>query len=167
MKQKYFPLDKNYLLEKAQLSIENDLIIHLIDRCKLYYETTTNPLGLIDDTVACIRAHQSSPTGELSELYRHLCGIYRYKHGDNQLEFLFDGSDHLLKYESDWKLAFDQWLDELVKSPLFIRAILELTVFYSNEHKGALAAGRLKVYIEQHFGLKLYKYRGIVESQVA
>lgn len=164
MIRKYFPFDKNYLLEKAQLSVEEELSILLVDRCKDYYLRTRNPLGLIDSTVAKIQAHQSVHTETLSEFYGHLCGIYRFKYGDNQLEFLFDGTDHLLKYESDWRETFDEWIDQLAASPLFLRTILELTVFNHGNKKSYLAANRLKTYIEQHFGLKLYRYRGIVET---
>ncbi len=167
MIQKYFPFDKNYLLEKAQLSIEKESVIYLINHCKEYYLQTNNPLGLVDDTVAQIQEHETVYKKDLREFYRQLCGIYRYRHGDNQLELLFDGSDHLAKYEADWRNTYRQWLNELVTSPLFVRAILELSVFHPGGRKGQLATNRLKIYIEQHFGIKFYRYRGIVESEAA
>ena len=167
MIQKYFPFDKNYLLERAQLSIEHELIAQFVEDCKKIYQTKYNPLGLVDDTVLLIREYQLKNTTEFSEMYRLLCAIYRYKYGNNQLEFLFDGSDHLIKYEQDWRAAFRGWTVELGASKLFLRSVFELTVFYSNRRKGELAAGRIKSYIEQHFDVKLYRYKGLVEAKVA
>jgi hypothetical protein len=167
MIQKYFPFDKNYLLEKAQLSLEEELVIHLIEHCKSYYLLANNPLGILDDTSLKIMEHQTVYTDRLSEFYRHLCGVYRYKFGNNQLELLFDGSDHIIKYRSDWRSAFISWLDDLCEVPQFIRAVLELTVFYPEDRKADLAANRMKAYIEQYFGIRLYRYKGIVEMKIA
>ena len=167
MIQKYFPFDKNYLLEEAQLSIEQELIIRLTDICKDFYLQTQNPLGIVDDTVSQILNHETRYTNRLSEFYRHICGIYRYLYGNNQLELLFDGRDHSIKYEADWREVFEEWVNELCHVPQFLRAVLELTVFYPEDRRADLAANRMKAYIEQHFGLRLYKYKGITEMKVA
>ncbi len=167
MVQKYFPFDKNYLLERAQLSLEQELIELLIDHCKDYYLQLNNPLGIMDDTTLQILQHKTVYTDRLSEFYRHLCGVYRYKFGDNQLELLFDGRDHLIKYRQDWHETFLNWMKELSDVPQFIRAVLELTVFYPEDRKADLAANRMKAYIEQFFGLRLYRYKGIIEMKIA
>jgi len=167
MVQKYFKLDKNYILEKAQLDNEEKLVVYLINFVKAYYQANYNPLGLEDATMTKINRHETTYTPRLGDFYRNLAGIYRFKYGDNQLEFLFDGNDHYEKYVKDWKFDFKNWLLEFCAKPNFIKAILELTVFYPEDRKAFLAENRMKVFVEQHFGLKLYKYRGIVEAKVA
>lgn len=167
MKQKYFPLDKNYILEGAQLDQEERLTIYLINFVKAYYEAHSNPLGLLDDTMTQVKEHQTVYTERLSEFYHNLAGIYRFKNGQNQLEFLFDGEDHYDKYVKDWKATFKHWLIEFCEKPNFIRAVLELTVFYPEGRKSELAENRMKTFIHQHFDLKVYKHRGIVPMKVA
>jgi len=167
MVQKYFKLDKNYILEQAQLDLEKELVVRIIDFSKEFYLSFYNPLGLEDDTVKAIKSHTTEYTDRLVEFYRNLAGIYRFKHGANQLEFLFDGNDHYEKYKIDWKAAFENWLGDFCLKPNFLKAILELTVFYPEDRKAFLAENRMKVFIEQHFALKLYKYKGIVEVKVA
>lgn len=163
MVQKYFPLDKNYILEQAQLDNEERLVVYMINFVKAYYQANYNPLGLEDATMVKIKNHETSYTDRLSEFYKNLCGIYRFKHGNNQLEFLFDGADHYEKYVTDWKADFKKWLLEFCAKPNFIKAVLELTVFFPEDRKALLAENRMKTFIEQHFELKVYKYKGIVK----
>jgi hypothetical protein len=167
MVRKFFPYDKNYLLERAQLELEKVLIPHLIDFVKNYYLLQFNPLGLKDETVLAIEEHQTVYVKELQEFYRCVAAVYRYKYGQNQLELLFDGRDHLCKYKEDWEETFHAWLTSFCETPNFIRAVLELTVFYPKDRKAQLAANRMTHYLHQHFSLKIYKYRGIVEMKVA
>lgn len=163
MVHKYFPLDKNYLLETAQLDLERDFIVYLIDYTKKYYLKSCNPLGLEDDTIKAIKKHQTTYTCRLEEFYRNLAGIYRFKYGQNQLEFLFDGVDHKTKYEQDWTATYKKWLSEFCLRPNFVRAVLELTVFYPEERQSLLAENRMKAFITNQFDLKIYKYKGIVK----
>ena len=94
MIQKYFPLDKNYILEKAQLDLEKELIKYLVQFSKDFYLNTYNPLGIEDATIISIKNHETNYTDRLEDFYRNLAGVYRFKHGQNHLEFLFDGTDH-------------------------------------------------------------------------
>jgi hypothetical protein len=167
MVRKYFPFDKNYLLEQAQFSEQDSLLNWFIDECKQFYLREYNPLGLMDDTALCIRDHQTIPDTRLHQFYADLSGVYRYRYGDNQLEFLFDGTDHSTKYREDWVRAFKSWTRQLCQSPYFLKAILEITVFNKSAHKVSLAEGRLKFYVEKNFNLRLYIYRGIHEMRVA
>ncbi|GAA0892461.1 hypothetical protein GCM10009122_21400 [Fulvivirga kasyanovii] len=167
MIQKYFPLDKNYILEQAQLDQEERLIVYLIDFAKKFYLDQFNPLGLEDDTVKQIKAHNTEYTDRLVEFYRNLAGVYRYKHGNNQLEFLFDGKDHYDKYTVDWVATYEEWLVDFCLRPNFLKAVLELTVFYPEGRKAELAESRMKAFIHQHFELKIYKYKGIVKMKIA
>lgn len=164
MIQKYFPLDKNYILEKAQLDLEEELILHLIDFSKNFYLDVCNPLGIEDATVKAIKSHKTVYTWRLEEFYRNLAAVYRFKFGQNQLEFLFDGVDHYTKYTQDWTETFKTWLVDFCLKPNFLRAVLELTVFYPEGRKSELAENRMKAFINQHFELKIYKYKGIVRK---
>lgn len=167
MRQKYFPLDKNYILESAQLDNEERLVIYLINFVKAYYQANYNPLGLLDTTTEKILAHETSYTDRLSEFYSNLAGIYRYKYGANQLEFLFDGTNHYEKYVEDWKKTYKAWLMEFCQKPNFVRAVLELTVFYPEDRVALLAENRMKAFIENHFELKVYRYRGIQKMKAS
>jgi phage pi2 protein 07 len=164
MIQKYFSLDKNYILERAQLDLEEGLILHLIDFSKTFYLDNCNPLGIEDNTVKEINAHNTVYTSRLEEFYRNLAAVYRFKFGQNQLEFLFDGVDHYTRYKEDWSNAFKEWLVNFCMKPNFLRAVLELTVFYPEGRKSELAENRMKTFINQHFELKIYKYKGIVRK---
>ncbi len=164
MIQKYFPLDKNYILERAQLDLEEKLIVQLTDFCKTFYLNQYNPLGIEDAPIKAIKKHKSSYTPRLEEFYRNLAAVYRFKYGQNQLEFLFDGVDHYTKYSQDWEETFKMWLVDFCMKPNFLRAVLELTVFYPEGRKSELAENRMKAFIHQHFDLKIYKYKGIVRK---
>ena len=121
----------------------------------------------MDETTRQIVSHQSCYVRELREFYRNMAAVYRFKYGDNQLELIFDGREHLCKYKEDWENVMMNWISEMCNSPLFIRAVLELSVFYPKDRKAQLAANRMQNYLHSHFSLKIYKYRGIVEMNVA
>ena len=57
MLRKFFPRDKNYILEEAQLSLENSLLTYLVDFVKVEYLLQNNPLGIVDDTFLKIQDH--------------------------------------------------------------------------------------------------------------
>lgn len=162
MQRKLFPLDKNYLLKEAQLGCEEALLGALVEKVKEAYLLYCNPLGLEDDAVLKIKNSKHVDTSLLEDFYEHLAGIYRYKYGSNQLEFLFDGRSHLEKYQDDWSASFLTWVDDFCQEENFLKAILEVTIFYPQDRKALLAGNRLKAFISQQFFLKVYKYRGIV-----
>ncbi|MBL3654883.1 hypothetical protein [Fulvivirga sediminis] len=164
---KYFKLDKNYILEQAQIDSEQELIVYLIDFVKKYYQDQFNPLGLVDEPVKTIKAHKTEYTDRLIEFYRNLAGVYRYKNSDNQLELLFDGQDHYAKYTRDWKETYKNWLVEFCGKPNFIKAVLELTVFFPEGKRAELAENRMKNFIHNQFDLKIYKHKGIIEMKIA
>ena len=164
MIRKYFPLDKNYILEGAQLDNEEKLVIYMVNFVKGYYQAYYNPLGLEDETIKAIKAHDTTYVTALGEFYQKLCGIYRHEHGDNQLQLLFDGEEHYDRYVREWKQTYKKWLEEFCQKPNFIKAVFEQTVLKTEFSNATLAENRLKVFVEQHFGLKLYKYRGIVKK---
>lgn len=157
---KFFPLDKNYLLEEAQLALRDILLASLVDRVKNEYEARYNPLGICDQYIQKIREYNPGNLKSLSAFYDNLAGIYRYKYGQNQLEFLWDGNDHTLKYQAEWSDFFNKQVATFCKSELFIRAVLDLTVF---NNYSALAENRMNNFMLQVLEVKLHKQRGIVQ----
>ena len=162
--QKYFLQDKNYILKGAQLDLREDLLAHLIDKSKEYYQLAYNPLGLMDDTMIRISKHEGYDIPAFDDLYEVLSAIYRFKHGSAQLEFLFDGMDHYSKYSTDWSDCFQNWTLELLAYEPFLKTVLQLSVFGADGHNRILGIMRLRQYVFQHFDLKIYKYKGIVEK---
>ena len=167
MDRKYFLLDKNYVLKEVQSEKKTVYLKSLIDRVKTAYLNQCNPLGLVDDTVLSINAYKTYNTKHLEEFYDCLSGIFRYQIGTNQLELLFDGKTHYERYLEDWGACFRVWMDDFCRQDRFLKAVLAVTVFYENEHSAILAENRLKYFVSHYFGLKLYRYKGIMKMQVA
>ena len=161
---KYFLQDKNYILIGAQYDLREKLISTLIDTSKDYYQQLYNPLGLLDDTILAIQAHKESELEVYREFYDLLSAIYRFKYGSAQLEFLFDGMDHYSKYAREWEEKFEDWMVQLFSYEPFLKTVLQLSVFGLEGHSKILACTRLKQYLFQHFNLKIYKYKGLVEN---
>jgi hypothetical protein len=164
MVRKYFPLDKNYLLEKAQLSLEQSLIPEIVEITKVHYCLRHNPLELEDETWNKIKKYKLKKTERFIPFYRDLAGIYRYKFGDNQLEFLFDGTDHLQKYKDDWTALFKEWMELFCAKDQFLRVVLDLSVYYSEVNKPQLIENRLQCFIPNFFELKISKHKGIQQK---
>ena len=167
MNRKYFLLDKNYVLKEVQAEKKVPFLQALIENVKTAYLKQSNPLGLLDDTVLRIKAYKIHRTKHLEAFYDCISGIFRYQIGTNQLELLFDGKTHYEKYQEDWERCFTIWSKDFCREPRFLKVVLAVTVFYENEHSAVLAENRLKYFIGNHFGLKLYRYKGIVKMHVA
>ena len=164
---KFFPLDKNYLLEEAQLSLQDTLLTALVKKVKAAHQRVHNPLGL-NDTFSChIRDYEVKSYKPLYTFYQNLAAVYRLKYGDNQLQFLWDGRDHQDVYRTQWVQAFEQWTDEFCKSALFIQAVLDLSVFLPVNRHAELAENRMNHFILKHFDVKFHKSRGLVAMKVA
>jgi len=162
-----FPQDKNYILKEAQANTLEQLLTKLGNDVKHTYLNRFNPLNLEDDTIKAIKNCQVLSVKHLGEFYRELAGVYRYKIGSNQLEFIFSGKSHYQKYLDDWTEIFEIWMEDFMNSPYFIRAVLQMTILKPNHRVALLAKNRLKVYLSQYFNLKVYKYHGIVPIQAA
>lgn len=169
MQRKYFPRDKNYILESAQLSLESQLLPYLVDFVKVEYLLRFNPLGIDDDTSRKITAHRSeNDFVQLEEFYRHLCGVYRFLYcSDNQLTFIFDGRDDFEKYQEEWKTIYGKWVKDFCKHENFLRAVLELTVFYPDDYTPQMAGLRMSAFIARFFEVKLDPQKGFVKVKVA
>lgn len=165
---KFFPLDKNYVLEEAQLSLESSLLDYLVDYVKVQYMLQYNSLGLVDETVQRIEAHDSKDFSKLNELYLTLMGIFRFKHyHDNQLEFIFDGREPFDRYCEEWSVEFKKWARELCQQKNFIWGVLELTVFYPKEAEAQFIGNRITVFVSQFFEVRIHPQKGILKKSVA
>lgn len=164
---KFFPLDKNYLLEEAQLALETDLLSRLFEKVKTSFEQRHNPLGLLDNFSLQIKNSQISNFKPLHSFYQNSCGVYRYKYADNQLEFVWDGREHLEKYREEWARVFNQWVDAFCRQELFVQAVLDLTVFLPENRHAELAENRMNNFMLLQFGVKMHKTKGLVTLKVA
>lgn len=161
MIKKFFPLDKNYLLEQAQFHCRHELLDRLVKKAKAAYEQKINPLGLVDSFTSKIRNTKPKNVDLLFDLYDKLAAIYRFKFGDNQLEFLWDGTDHHNYYQGTWAKQFDEWTSQFCQQDLFIQAVLDLTVFYSDDLVPQMLENRMHHFIAKHLDVKFHKTKGI------
>lgn len=167
MVRKFFPQDKNYLLEEAQLRSQDRLLTKLIDQAIATYKRMHNPLGLNDAFSEKIAAYYPQDLRSLHTFYQNLAGVYRFKHGENQLGFLWDGKDHREKYDEDWSQAFDSWTEQLCRETQFAQAVLDLTVFLPENQLVQLAENRMNAVMLDFFEVRIHKQRGIVKMKVA
>ena len=167
MDTKLFTLDKNYILKEAQIKVRPQLLRQLITDVKSIYLKKYNPLGLIDETIIKIHNSENFDIDYLDFFYYELAGIYRLKYGENQLGFLFDETSHYKKYQKEWQRKFQKWMLEFVKHKHFLRAILEGSMISPDENTQKNVQLRLKLFLEQNFHLRIYKYRGIRKLKYA
>jgi hypothetical protein len=166
MIQKLFPLDKNYILRQAQSVLEEELIDRMVFELKRSYTSLYNPLQLMDTTYAQILDTFDFPRERARLIYRQLCGIYRYKHGDNQLEMLFDGRTHLEKFQEDWSAVFVTYVCELGIYEQYVKTMLRMTLLFDTESRAEWAENHCKAFINQHFELKVVKRQGELRLKI-
>lgn len=167
MVRKFFPHDKNYLLEGAQLRVRDRLLTMLIDMAVATYQREHNPLGLNDAFSERIANYFPQSLEALYPFYDTLAGIYRFKYGDNQLAFLWDGRDHSDKYEEDWRATFAEWTGSLCRESQVAQAVLDLSVFLPQNGALRLTAARMEAVMLGRFELKMHKHKGFVPLRVA
>ncbi|HYC85860.1 MAG TPA: hypothetical protein VEB86_11595 [Chryseosolibacter sp.] len=165
MLRKFFPLDKNYVLEASQLSAKQQLLQHLVDYVKVEYLLRSNPLGIADETALKIQGHSGTDFRHLDQFYITLMGIFRYMYyNDNQLQFLFDGTDPYQRYRDEWSEQFKKWTKEFCKHQSFLRAVLDLTVFYPTDSPVLMVDNRMNVFISNFFEIRIHPQKGIVRK---
>ena len=162
MVRKFFPHDKNYLLEEAQLRMQDCLLTRLIDQAVGTYQQMHNPLGLNDAFSEKISHYYPQNLTPLYPFYQNLAGVYRFKFGENQLGFLWDGKDHSEKYQADWSQSFQVWIDRLCRETQFAQAVLDLTVFLPENQFVHLAENRLNAVMLGAFEVKIHKKKGLL-----
>lgn len=167
MLRKFFPRDKNYILEQAQLSVEQSLLQYMVDFVKVEYLLKHNPLDIQDKAALKIKKHKSKNFTHLHEFYINLMGIFRFTfYSDNQLEFIFEQKDDFEKYQEEWSNQFKAWVKEFCRHQNFLRAVLDMTVFYPADSSAVLMIdSRMKTFISNFFELKIVPQKGIVKSK--
>lgn len=166
MVRKFFPLDKNYLLERVQLQEEHALLAQLMGIIKKQYVWRYNPLGLADALTEQVINYPNTDLSRLHPFYLNLAGVYRFKFGQNQLEFLWDGTDHTEQYQREWTAFFLKMVGQFSQQELFLRAVLDLTVFLPSAPPPELVENRMNHFLTQAFELKIHK-KGIQAARVA
>lgn len=164
---KLFPLDKNYILRQAQFVLEEQLMDQMICELKRSYTCLYNPLQLMDQTYSKILDTFEFPTERVRLIYRQLCGIYRFKNKDNQLELLFDGRSHFDKFTEEWGTGFISWVQELGQHEQYVKTLLRMTLLYDTESRAEWAENHCKAFINQHFELKVFKRQGELKLKIA
>lgn len=165
---KWFMMDKNYILKEAQLVLKEQLVFWTANYAREFYEQYHNPLGLVDDTVEKVRESTFDNYALLEPFYEKMASVYRYKHGETQLELLFDGESHYEKYKKEWLHIYKNWVHQLFSKWLTLRAILEITVYErQSERDLELINLRLQNHIEDYFKVRLYVYKGIIDTEAA
>ncbi|MCH6200104.1 hypothetical protein MMU07_10955 [Aquiflexum sp. LQ15W] len=167
MIQKLFPLDKNYILRQAQSILEEQMLEVMVFELKKSYTQLYNPLMLMDETFGKIIDSYEYPTDRLRMIYRQLCGIYRFKNKDNQLELLFDGRTHLEKFQEDWSLQLIQWVHELGYHEQYVKTMLRMTLLFDTESRAEWSENHCKFFINQYFELKIIKRKGELKLKIA
>ncbi|HMR58652.1 MAG TPA: hypothetical protein PLM56_14815 [Cyclobacteriaceae bacterium] len=167
MIRKFFPLDKNYLLEEAQITSRQHLLVSLVEKVKSIYLQKHNPLGLQDAFTLLFATFKLKNSKPLEAFYQNLAAVYRYKHGEVQLEFVWDGRDHIEKYKVEWETAFAEWTTRFCAHELFLQAVLDLTVFLPENRHAILAENKMNHFILTHFEMRLHKSKGLVAMKVA
>lgn len=167
MIQKLFPLDKNYILRQAQSVLEESLMEVILFELKKSYTYLYNPLGLMDETYGRILDSYDFPQERLRVIYYQLCGIYRLKYGDNQLELLFDGRSHYEKFQEDWSRQLIRWVRELGKHEQYVKNLLRMSIFYDSESRAEWSENHCKSFINDYFQLKIIKRKGELKLKTA
>lgn len=160
MIQKLFPLDKNYILRQAQSVMEEEMLDLMVFELKRSYTLLYNPLMLMDETFEIILDSHVFPRERLRMIYRQLCGVYRYKHGDNQLELLFDGRTHIEKFKEDWYNQLSLWLRAMGQYEPFVKNMLRLTLLYDTDSRAEWSENQCKAFINHFFELRIVKRKG-------
>ena len=167
MIQKLLPLDKNYILRQAQSVLEEELLDQMVVELKASYTQLYNPLQLMDATYRSILDRNDYPRERIRVIYRQLCGIYRFRHGDNQLELLFDGRTHFEKFQEDWITCLLAYVRQLGANEPYVKTLLRMTLLYDTESRAEWAENHCKGFINQFFDLKVIKRQGELRLRVS
>jgi hypothetical protein len=114
----------------------------------------------MDPTYLSILEGAAFPRERVRVIYRQLCGIYRFRHGDNQLELLFDGRTHVEKFQQDWSQALVSYVQQLGQHEPYVKTMLRMTLLFDTESRAEWAENHCKAFINQFFDLKVIKRHG-------
>jgi hypothetical protein len=95
-------------------------------------------------------------------------GIFRFSHySDNQLEFIFEQKEDAEIYAEEWSDQFKTWTKKFCKDKNFLRAVLDLTVFYPVDSPVVMVDNRMQSFLAQFFHVKIHPEKGIQQLKVA
>ena len=155
---KYFPGDKNYLLKTVQAFTKEALMDQWCRHAYQGYSQAENPMGLQDDFTVELQANISRGKFILDEAYDLLAAIYRFKYGDNQLTFIWDGRTHMEFYDETWKETVSEWTQDISRHPEIYRSIVKASLKSDNENIDFLK-GSMKRFILRKFEINLTRSR--------
>lgn len=124
-----------------------------------------NPLGIEDGFSRRLTDFRADDLEPLSEFYFLISGIYRYRSPDNQLAFLWDGTDHLEHYLHQWKASFDGFIEDFCRNATFVQAVLDLTVFFTPEANAGLVDARMQHFLLSRFGVRRNKSGELISAK--
>lgn len=151
---RFFPTDKNYLLKTVQ-AFSKDSLLHVWAQAAYEgYMLQENPLGLEDDFTLQIKTEIHKGAFLLEDAYEIVAAVYRYRHGDNQLSFLWDGRTHMEYYDEEWRKTFKQWASDLCQHRDIYRAIIKAAISGERGNTDFLNA-TLRRTVLKHFNIRL------------
>lgn len=163
MSDRFFDQDKNYLLKEAQTILKPALLKLAVEEVKSVFLLVENPMGLIDDLILSIQEEKRPDTEILDEFYDLLAAVYRLIHGNNQLEFLWDGSSHLEHYQNEWKRTFIKWMRLLSNQKAFRRVVIKACILQKNQRHPMLKPHLMRCLFQQ-FEVTVDKNKNLVKA---
>jgi hypothetical protein len=152
----FFPYDKNYILKEAQLKSKELLLNDTVLITRDIFEKLENPMGLVDDFMLELRNENVFDLQSLDKFYELASVIYRFKFGNNQLSFIWDGSSHFEQYQKEWTEKYHQWVFEFAQSKTFRRIILKSCILEKGQNHSMLT-GHLNRFLLSKYNLKVNK----------
>lgn len=151
---KYFESDKNYLLKTVQAFSKDVLLEKWTSLAYAGYMQQENPLGLEDDFTLFIKQEIGKGACILDEAYELIAAVYRYKYGENQLSFLWDGRTHMEYYDDEWRKTFLQWTATLCAHKDVYRSIVKAALAHEGVNNEFLSIS-LRRCVLKHFNVRL------------
>jgi hypothetical protein len=159
--QKYFPQDKNYLLKTVQAFSKDYLLKRWGSLAYEAFMVCENPLGLQDAFTIELQGRIHQGVSILDSAYDMLAAIYRYKQGNNQLEFIWDGRTHMEYYDEEWKRTFETWALQLCIQREVYRQVIR-AAFIDPRMGSEFLQSSVKRTVLGHFGIKLTRSRHLL-----
>lgn len=123
-----------------------------------------NPMGLQDDFCGKILNYCPGSFDGLDGYYQLTAAVYRFRHGCNQLELIWDGTDTVDRYAQEWEHSFLTWSTEYCKDPIFIQAVLDLTVFLDAGKDVRFLGLRMQRFLLSRFELRYSPSKGLISA---
>ena len=157
-----FISDKNYLLQEVQIQSRDKLIQEFILKAIREYQIKNNPLGIEDNMVESLKNYEVGNKNDFYYFYNKIAGIYRYRSGENQLSFIWDGRNHKEFYKENWTNFFKSEIKSMLKKSSFIKIILNLTALKGTSESLKKLHYKLSDLVRKKFHIQVFKRKGIV-----